>query len=125
MQLSEAEWKLMHALWRTAPISARDVHGAVAEETGWAYTTVKTMLDRLVEKGAVRSKMRANQGFYSPAVTQRTARTAALRALLDRAFGGTLGGLVAHMTDDDELSAKERAEIEALLARLEEKPKKP
>ncbi|MCE9596112.1 MAG: BlaI/MecI/CopY family transcriptional regulator [Planctomycetes bacterium] len=124
MHLSEAEWKLMHALWETAPRSARDVHGAVAEETGWAYTTVKTMLDRLVEKGALRSKMRSNQSFYSPSVTQQDARTTALRALLDRAFGGALGGLVAHMADDDELSAKERTEVEALLTRLEQRRKK-
>lgn len=123
MQLSEAEWKLMQALWRSSPASAREVHGAVASATGWAYTTVKTMLDRLVEKGVLRSKMRSNQAFYTPTVSQEAARSSAVQALVARAFDGKLGGLFAHMTDEDALSAKERAELEALLAKLEKKAK--
>lgn len=113
----------MQVLWRAAPGSARDVHDALVGSTAWAYTTVKTMLDRLVEKGALRTRMRGNQTLYTPAVSQQSARRSAVRALLERAFDGKLGGLVAHMADDERLSTRERAELESLLAKLERRVK--
>jgi predicted transcriptional regulator len=113
----------MTVLWRAGPASARDVHAELLEATGWAYTTVKTMLDRLVEKGALRPKLRGKQTIYSPAVSQTAARTNALAALVERAFDGRLGGLVAHMADDRALSAKERADLENLLDKLERRAK--
>jgi BlaI family penicillinase repressor len=119
MHLSEAEWRLMHCLWRRSPLSARDVHGEVEKGTGWAYTTVKTMLDRLVEKRALRTRMQGNRALYAPAFAKEKARSTALRALVERAFGGTFRGLVEHMVDDEELSARERAELATLLAKLE------
>src|SRR5262245_34003223 len=116
MQLSEAEWRLMNRLWQASPRSAREVHGEVEPETDWAYTTVKTMLDRLVEKGALRASMRGNATLYAPALGQKAARSSALRSLLERAFGGTLGGLVEHMVASERLSARERDELAALIA---------
>ncbi len=121
MQLSEAEWRLMNCLWRKSPLSAREIHGEVAGETAWAYTTVKTMLDRLVEKGALKTKPRGNATLYSPTFAKQAARSTALRALLERAFGGHFGGLVEHMVADEKLSAKERDELAALLAKLDSK----
>lgn len=119
MHLSEAEWRLMHCLWRKSPLSARDVLGEVERDTGWAYTTVKTMLDRLVEKRALRTTMRGIRTLYAPTFAKEKARSTALRALVQRAFGGTFRGLVEHMVDDEVLSARERAELATLLAKLE------
>ena len=107
----------MHCLWRKTPGTAREVHGEVEGETGWAYTTVKTMLDRLVEKGALETTMRGNRALYAPTFAKEKARSTALRALVERAFGGTFRGLVEHMVDDEDLSARERAELAALLAK--------
>jgi arylsulfatase A-like enzyme/predicted transcriptional regulator len=118
-QLSEAEWRLMHCLWRKTPLTAREVHGEVEGETGWAYTTVKTMLDRLVEKRALKTSMRGNRALYVPAFAREKARSTALRALVERAFGGTFRGLVEHMVDDEDLSARERADLATLLSKLE------
>ena len=51
-RLSEAEWRVMNVVWAQAPVSTRDVLERVEDETKWAYTTVKTVLDRLVTKNA-------------------------------------------------------------------------
>jgi len=109
----------MHCLWRKTPLTAREVHGEVEGETGWAYTTVKTMLDRLVEKRALKTSMRGNRALYAPAFAREKARSTALRALVERAFGGTFRGLVEHMVDDEDLSARERADLATLLSKLE------
>ena len=115
MKLSDAEWTVMRAVWERPPASARDVLERAADETGWAYTTVKTLLARLVEKGALRMTMRGNVSLYEPRVTMRQARIAAVRALVDRAFDGTFGSLFQHLIAEEKLSAKDRAALARLI----------
>ena len=118
-RLSGAEWTVMSALWEHAPACARDVLEATAPSTSWAYTTVRTLLQRLVDKGAVAVEMRGNTGYYRPLVTRKDARRSALRALVDKAFDGTFGALVQHMLADEKLSRRERARLARQIAAAE------
>lgn len=115
-KLTEAEWIVMRAVWQGAPASARDVL-ARAAATGWAYTTVKTLLARLVDKGALAAERRGNTSFYTPIWQPAEARRTALRSLLRAAFDGSFGGLLQHLVDDEPLSKRERAKLEELLRR--------
>lgn len=117
LKLSDAEWTVMRAVWQQPPASARDVLERAHEETGWAYTTVKTLLARLVEKGALRMTMRGNVSLYEPRVTMRQARIVAVRALVDRAFDGAFGSLLQHLIAEEKLSARDR---KALMRMIEE-----
>jgi predicted transcriptional regulator len=109
--LTDAEWKVMRCLWDDAPATAREISDRL--DTGWAYTTVKTFLDRLVEKGAVRARRRGQADVYTPAVKKSEARRAAVRALAAKAFDGAVGPMVHYLVG--KLSAKERAEVRRLL----------
>ena len=120
MKLSDAEWTVMRALWADAPATARDVLGRCVGETGWAYTTVKTLLARLADKGAVKSERRRNTDWFRPVVTQQKARRAAFRSLLDRAFDGTVGGLLHHIVKDERLSARDLDALRRTLRELED-----
>lgn len=115
MELSDAEWKVMHALWERAPATVREVHERVVDQTGWAYSTAKTLLTRLVDKGAVAVERRGNTGVFSPLISRSDARRQAVRGLLGRAFGGTFGALISHIVDDERLTARDRDELRALL----------
>lgn len=116
MQLSEAEWRVMNVVWERHPVTVRDVLETLQGETGWAYSTVKTLLARLAGKRAVRVRKRANASVYEPRLSRDEARRSAVRTLLDRAFDGASGSLVHHLLDHHELSRKERAKIAALVA---------
>ena len=115
-RLSEAEWRVMNVLWSRHPASARELLEELVGETGWAYTTVKTLLARLVEKGLVTAEMRGNTSFYEPVVSRRRARRFAVRSLVDRAFDGTFGNLIHHLVDVERLSAADRRELRRLLS---------
>jgi BlaI family transcriptional regulator, penicillinase repressor len=115
LKLSDAEWTVMRAVWHRPPASARDVLERAGNETGWAYTTVKTLLARLVDKGALRMTMRGNVSLYEPRVTMRQARIAAVHALVDRAFDGAFGSLFQHLIAEEKLSAKDRATLVRLI----------
>lgn len=126
MKLTEAEWKLMNALWkRHHPASARDVMEELEGQTDWAYNTVKTMLSRLVEKGALSQRLRANTTLYTPLITRQEARRSALRALLDSAFDGAFGPLMHFLLHNEKLTIKEKEELRCLLKEQEKKEKKP
>lgn len=121
MHLSDAEWKIMDCLWRRQQATAREIVDELADETSWAYTTVKTMLARMVEKGSVRELRQSHDPHggrgaqYQPLVTREQARHSALRGLVDRAFGGALAPLMQHLLDQEHLSAGDRARLRALL----------
>ena len=115
---SDAEWKVLNALWRGHPASARELLERLSAER-WAYTTVKTMLTRMEEKGLVRATMRGNAAWYAPAVQRRTAQKSALRALIDRVFEGSAGPLLAHLAEEETLSAADRRKLDEWIADVE------
>lgn len=104
----------MRAVWDGAPATARDVQARLAAATGWAYSTVRTLLQRLVEKGALAVAMRANTGYFTPLLQPRAARRSALRTLVRAAFDGSFGALLQHLAADEELSASDLAKLQAL-----------
>ena len=115
VHLSGAEWKVMHCVWEADTATARDVRDALVDDTDWAYTTVKTMMTRLVDKGALWARMRGNTTHFTPRITQEDARHSAVRALMDRAFDGTAGSLLHFLVEGRKLSRKERAALRDLL----------
>ncbi|MCA8971473.1 MAG: BlaI/MecI/CopY family transcriptional regulator [Planctomycetes bacterium] len=113
LRLTDAEWAVMQALWDGAPATARDLKERIDAE--WAYTTVKTLLQRLVDKGAVQVELRGNTGWYTPIWQKAAARRSAIRSLLDSAFEGSFGGLFQHLARDERLTESQRAELLAML----------
>jgi BlaI family transcriptional regulator, penicillinase repressor len=124
LKLSDAEWTVMQAVWAHSPASGRDVLERVETETGWAYTTVKSLLARLVEKGALAERKRANTSFYEPRVTRDEARRSALHSLVEKAFDGTFGSLVQHLLVEEKLGRKEREKLARMLADVEREEKR-
>ena len=115
MALSEAEWKVMEALWERSPATVRDVLDRLPAGTGWAYTTVKTILERLAAKGAIRRRQRERAGWFEPVLTRKNARRTAVRSLLDRAFDGAFGSLLHHLASEEKLSPRDRKRLKELL----------
>ena len=121
LKLSDAEWTVMQAVWAGAPASARDVLDRVGRDTAWAYTTVKTLLARLVEKDALSVRMRGNVSLYEPLITKRQAQVAALRSLVEKAFDGTFGSLVHHLIAEEKLSSRDRRALARMLEEADRK----
>jgi predicted transcriptional regulator len=119
-QPSDAEWRVLNALWREHPAKARDLLERLRDHD-WAYNTLKTMLTRMEEKGFVRTRMRGNVTWYEPAIEQRATQRNAVRRLVERVFEGAAGPLLAHLADDAALSAAERRKLEAWIAEVERK----
>jgi predicted transcriptional regulator len=116
----ETEWDLLEALWAAERATAREITEAVATRRGWAYSTVKTLLDRMVEKGLVNARQVGNVWEYSAALPRQKARRWAWRRFVDMAFGGAVAPSLAFVAKETEkLSKHERAELRALLDQID------
>lgn len=113
--LTAAEWKVMNVVWRRKRCAAREVCEEARSEHGWAPSTVKTLLRRLVEKGYLQTTQIGNSFLYRPTRPALQALRHAADALLHNALEGTVGPLLAHMVKRSQLSADELAELRALL----------
>jgi predicted transcriptional regulator len=87
----------------------------VVEEVDWAHTTVKTLMSRLVEKGALEAWQEGKTTHYRALLPRSRARASAARALLEKAFDGAVGPLVHHLVRTQRLSEADRRELERLL----------
>jgi len=121
MKLTQAEWQIMNALWEKHPATAREIMTRLPQGVKWAYTTVKTMLSRLVEKEAVNEHKHANTSIYEPLISQRKARLNAFRSLLDQSFDGAMGPLMHFMLQEQKLNAKQKKELIEILGNESEK----
>jgi BlaI family transcriptional regulator, penicillinase repressor len=115
MKLSESEWQIMNALWERYPASAREILERLPNNVNWAYTTLKTMLTRLVGKNVISERKRANTSIYEPRLTRKKAQRNAIRILMDQAFDGAMGPLMHFLIEDKKLSNKQRQELIQLL----------
>lgn len=118
MRISEAEAKVMEAIWRESPISAEQVIEAVAKAQGWSEATVKSLLNRLLKKRAISAKRDGRRYLYRPRVSRDDYVGIESRDLLDRLFDGKLAPFIAHFSERQDLSADEIAELRRLIGKL-------
>jgi len=117
-RISDAEHAVMEVLWDEAPLAAADVAERIGPERDWNIRTVKTLLSRLVAKGALLHEEQGRRYLYRPALSREDFVARESTKLLDRMFGGRVTPLVAHLAERQRLSAEDIEEIEALLKAL-------
>jgi predicted transcriptional regulator len=108
----------MEALWDQGTATASEVCDTVAEARGWSLATVKTLLSRLVQKGAIETRPDGRRYLYSPLIARSDYVGGESRRLVDRLFGGRAASLVAHLAETEALTEDDLSEIEALLKEL-------
>lgn len=120
MRISGAESQIMEALWRKGPLTPDGIVEEVGEAHSWAPGTVKTLITRLLKKGAIEGKRASDGYFYRPLVTRSDYVQSESQGLVDRLFDGEVAPLVAHFAEHRALSPKDIQLIKQLIADLED-----
>ncbi|MDJ0920302.1 MAG: BlaI/MecI/CopY family transcriptional regulator [Henriciella sp.] len=118
LQISTAELEIMKVIWRKPGIGASEVAEALEGQQDWNIRTIKTLLSRLVDKGALSIEQEGRRYLYSPLVDEKAYQKNAAGQLVDRLFGGRAAPLVAQLADARGLSDQDIEDLEALLGRL-------
>ncbi len=117
-RISQSELDIMNVLWEKSPMAASEVVERLDNNKDWSSRTVKTLLSRLVEKGALSTEADGRRYLYTPLIAKDTYASHAAKSLSERLFGGRAAPLVAHLAKGEGLSETDIEELEALLARL-------
>ena len=120
MPISEAEAQVMQVLWERNPRSADEVVAALASSTDWAEPTVKTLLNRLLNKGAIEAARDGRRYLYSPVLARQAWVAQQSEGLLQRLFDGRVAPLVAHFSERGRLSEADVAELRKLLEEIDD-----
>ena len=115
VELTEAEWSVIKAVWEAEPCTAPAIQERLFAGTGWTYSTVRTLMDRMAAKGILKAKKDGKLTVYRSAVTRRQAQRGELFYALKHAFNGALTPMVQCLLESGDVSADELAKMEALI----------
>jgi len=120
MQISEAESVVMEVLWKRHPLAAEEVVASLSGQQDWQEATVKTLLNRLLNKGAISAEKDGRRYLYAPVLQRAEWVQGESESLLERMFGGRVAPLVAHFSEHRKLSRKDIADLRKLLEELDD-----
>ena len=119
IELTEAEWTIIKAVWDTEPCTAPAIQEKLFKQTAWAYSTVRTLMDRMAAKGLLKATKSKGVTQYRSAVTRRQAQRGELMYALKHAFNGALTPMVQCLLDTRDVTVEELENIKRLLAEHE------
>ncbi len=114
-QLTEGEWAIIQAVWDNEPCAAPAVQEKLEVKKSWTYSTVKTMMDRMVTKGLLKTERIRNLILYRSAITKIQAQKGEIMRTVKRAFNGALTPMMQFLLNNHNLSQKQLSELEALI----------
>ena len=129
-RLGKLQLRIMQALWEQGPGTVADVQERLAveesggEDSGLAYTTVATMLRKMEDRGLVEHEAEGRKFIYRAAVAERDVTRSMTHDILDRLFEGSLSDMVSHLLTSREVSPRELAKLEKMIAERRRRKKK-
>lgn len=117
--ISDAESHVMEVLWQaSSALPAEEVVAALAAEQDWQEATVKTLLNRLLKKGAVSARKDGRRYLYSPVLKREQWVSSESVGMVERLFGGRIAPLVAHFGKQHKLSKEDLDELTRLVKEM-------
>ena len=113
--LTEAEWDVMKVVWENEPCAAGTVQEALKKNKGWAYSTVKTTMDRMAAKGLLKVTKIRNLQLFSARISPNAAKECEFRKMLRRAFDGAFTPMMQFLIEQDALSKEELRALRKLV----------
>lgn len=116
-ELTQGEWIIIQAVWDREPCAAPTVQETLEKRTKWTYSTVKTMMDRMVKKKLLKTKKIRNLILYRSAITRSEAQSGEVLRAVKRAFNGAMTPMMQFMIENEEMSEEDLKRMEGLIKR--------
>ena len=114
--ISDSEWDVMEPIWEAGACTAADVIKQLRATHDWNHSTIRTLLARLVEKGALEYDVDGSRYIYRAAVSRQQCVRQKGRSFLEKAFGGDVAALLAHFVTEASLDQDQIEQLRQLLA---------
>ncbi|UHA72140.1 BlaI/MecI/CopY family transcriptional regulator [Paenibacillus sp. 481] len=114
-RISEAEWEVMKVFWSKAPATANDVIDVLGDNTDWKPATIKSLINRLLNKKALGFQQAGKTYLYFPLVSEEECLKAESSSFLQRLYGGALKPMLVNFLKQEQLTAEEVEDLKKLL----------
>ncbi|HEY3915364.1 MAG TPA: BlaI/MecI/CopY family transcriptional regulator [Verrucomicrobiae bacterium] len=115
VKISDSEWQVMNLLWERSPLSGGEIISALQAKSAWRPRTIRTLLDRLIEKGAIKVLSEGKRRF-APQVSQEACIHSESHSFIKRVFGGRPASMLLQMIKETNLTDQEIDQLKKLLA---------
>jgi len=115
VELTEAEWGIMKVVWEKEPCAAGTVQETLSQSRDRAYSTVKTTMDRMVDKGFLQIERIRNLQLFRSCISEVDAKRGEFRKMLKRAFDGALTPMMQFLIEHEGLSKEEASQLRKLV----------
>jgi BlaI family penicillinase repressor len=105
----------MKTLWKTGALSAREIHERLAGRTGWAYSTTRTTVERMVAKRLLTKRSFHGLNVYAPAISRPQGIARLVREFAEQVLDLPSPPVAALFAESDALTPAEIAELRTLL----------
>ncbi|MCK7597960.1 BlaI/MecI/CopY family transcriptional regulator [Microbulbifer sp. CAU 1566] len=119
IEVSDKEFEVLEAIWQGAPVSANEVVGRLNKKNEWHDKTVKTLLGRMVKKGAITFEREGRSYLYSPCLARQEYVQKQSAGLVERMFDGKIGDFVAGFASSKKLKPSDIEELKAFIDKWE------
>lgn len=116
-KIADSEWRVMQVLWEYGPQTANDVVNALSGEVKWKPRTIKTLISRLVKKGAIKVTEEGYRYRYSAAVPESACVRSETKSFVRRVYQGAAKPALAAFLEDADLSDREIDDLQKILDR--------
>ncbi len=114
-KISESEWLVLKAIWAENPVTANRIVDILSGSTNWKPNTIKSLLNRLVKKGAVGHESVGRVYQYYPLIEESLLVKAESRSFLKRVFNGAIQPMLATLIESEDLSREDIADLKRIL----------
>jgi BlaI family penicillinase repressor len=118
--ISDAEWRVMHEVWRSEPVTSGEVTSRLSDTTDWSPGTIKTLLHRLVQKGILDFQRKGNRYLYRSNFSQSDCVDRASDQLLHTVFKGRPVPMLAYLVQSARLSGVEVEMLREMLTDIQQ-----
>jgi predicted transcriptional regulator len=115
IELSEGQWAIMKVVWKLQPCAAPTVQEALLKSHKWSYSTVRTLMDRMVPQGILTTEKIRNLTLYRAAITPQEAQRGEVLYALKNAFNGALTPMVQCLLESHDVTPEQLAELEMFI----------
>jgi BlaI family penicillinase repressor len=119
IHITEAEWEVMAVVWERTPVAASTIVELVERRKQWTLATVRTLLRRLVNKGALKQESEGKRYIYTPLISMAECARRESESFLDRVLGRAPSEAILHLVKRADLSREDIHELQKILRNKE------
>ncbi len=113
--ISDAEWIVMRSIWRRGEATSAEIVEEISGQNNWKPRTVRTLISRLVKKGALAFREHGREYIYRSLLDEKEFKSSASTSFLDKVFGGNLAPFLANFAESGKYSDEDIAELKRIV----------